>query len=116
MRFAQIKQILDALVAGCDWARMRDVHGEPNFGWNTVAQLRSVTIRPTGPSGKAYPLIDMNLVNAKQAANTNLVRALRDPNGVDFNGKMPFQAPPGRHATPTEIQLIIDWLNAGMPE
>jgi|SRR6187200_3066183 hypothetical protein len=116
VRFAQIKLILDDLVAGRDWDRMREVHSEPNFGWDTVAQLCSVTIRPTGPSGQAFPLIDMNLVKAKQGANTNLVRALRDPTGVDFNGKMPFQPPPGKHATPSEIQLIVDWLNAGMPE
>ena len=58
VRFAQIKLILDALVAGRDWDRMREVHSEPNFGWDTVAQLCSVTIRPTGPSGQAFPLIE----------------------------------------------------------
>jgi|ERR1043166_6627338 len=114
--FGQIRQILDRLVEGRDWARIRQVHGAPQFGWGTLDQLKQTVVRPDGPDGRSYSLIDPALVKAGRGADTNLVRALRDANGVDFNGRMPFRPPPGRYATPDEIQLIIDWLNAGMPE
>jgi hypothetical protein len=116
VRFAQIKQILDSLIQGHSWQRIRSVHHEPNFGWDCVDQLRSIVVRPDGPTGPAFQLVDMDLVNQGQGANTYLVHALREDDGVDFRGRMPFRPPPGRYATESEIQLIINWLNTGMPE
>jgi hypothetical protein len=115
-RFLDIKAILDSLVAGCDRQRMRDKHHEPNFGWDTLDQLKRVVVRPDGPLGKSYCLIDPALVAQKKGEETNLVKALRDRQGVDGYGKMPYSPPPGRYASPEEIQAIIEWLNAGMPE
>jgi hypothetical protein len=116
VRFADVKAILDSLVAGRDYNRMRQRHNAPNFGWNTLDQLKGVIVYPDGPGGTAYPLIDMALVSAKRGEDTNLVKALRDPTGVDFYGRMPYAPPPGRYATDDEIKTIVDWLNAGMPE
>lgn len=116
VRFADIKDILDRLVAGRDYDRMRARHHAPNFGWNTLDQLKGVIIYPDGPDRTAYPLIDMALVSAKRGEDTNLVQALRNSTGVDFLGQMPYNPPPGRYATDDEIQTIVDWLNAGMPE
>ena len=112
-RFPQVKAILDRLVAGRSLSRMQQVHSAPNFGWETVAQLKSVVIRPDGEFGQAYPLVDMDLVNQQQGAKTNLVIALSNATGVDSYGQMPFNGP---YATKDDIQTIIDWLNAGLPE
>ncbi len=116
VRFADIQAILNRLVEGLKMDSLRDVHGDSAFGWDTLAQLKNVVVRPEGPSGKAYPLIDMALVQQKRGQDTNLVKALNDGTGVDFYGRMPLLPPAKRYATPEEIQQIIDWLNSGMPE
>ncbi len=116
-RFLDIKAILDSLVAGCDPQGMRDKHHEPNFGWVTLEQLKNVVVQPDGSLGKSYPLIDPVLVAQKRGDETNLVKALRDRQGVEGYGQMPYgPTPPARYATSEEIQKIVDWLNAGMPE
>jgi len=114
--FAQVKAILDELIDGHTLEHLQEVHGDASFGWETSAQLRDAVVKPTGPAGETYQLIDIELVKKGEGANTNLIKALRDANGVEFNGQMPFQPPPGRHATAQEIQLIVDWLNGGMLE
>jgi len=114
--FADIKAILDRLVSGVDQERMKAAHHEPKFRWTTLEELKGIVVRPRGDQGREYPLIEQQLVDEKRGADTNLVRALRDPNGVSPWGQMPRRPPPGRLATPEEIALIVDWLNAGMPE
>ena len=116
VRFAEIQALLNRLIAGRNLEDLKTVHSEPHFGWDTLAQLKSLVIRPDGPDGPAYPLIDLELVQQKRGEETNLVRALSDPTGVDSYGQMPYRPPPGRYATPEEIQTIITWLNSGMPE
>ena len=116
VRFADIQAILNRITAGRSMAAMQSVHNAPTFGWDTVEQLKGVVIRPDGQFGKAYPLIDMDLVRQGRGAETNLVQALANPGGVDSYGRMPYGGPPDRYATPAEIQQIVDWLNAGLPE
>jgi hypothetical protein len=111
--FADVKVILDRLVAGRSPERMKDAHGDPSFGWATLDQLKSVVVRPNGQgSDPAYRLIDPSLVGNGQGAKTNLVVALSSATGVDFNGKMPLGGP---YAAAADIRTIIAWIDAGMP-
>lgn len=114
--FADVKAILDTLTQNCNPDRMKAVHNAPNFGWETVEQLKSVVVQPYGPGGGDYPLIDMDLVRQGQGDQTNLVVALASPTGVDFNGQMPRNPPARRYATKDEVATIVAWLNAGLPE
>ena len=114
-RFADVQAILNDLIKGCDMQSIRDVHDDANFGWDTLDQLKNTVVKPMGDAGPAYPLIDMALVNAGKGAQTNLVIALSNPTGVDYNGQMPRNPPAGRYATAAEINTIVTWLNAGMP-
>ena len=116
VRFAEIQSILNRLIEGRKPHDLTIVHSDPHFGWDTLAQLKGVVVHPDGPDGPAYPLIDMELVRQKRGDETNLVKALSDPTGVDSYGQMPYRPPPGRYATSEEIQKIIGWLNSGMPE
>jgi hypothetical protein len=116
IRFADIQLILNTLIAGRDWQRILEAHGDPTFGWDTLEQLKGVVVRPNGDMSQSYPLIEQKLIDEKRGAETNLVKALRDAGGVGFNGRMPLSPPPGRYATPQEIQTIVDWLNAGAQE
>ena len=116
VRFADIQAILNRITAGRSMAGMKAAHNSPGFGWDTLEQLKAVVVRPEGEFGKAYPLIDPELVRQRRGQDTNLVRALAKPGGVDSYGRMPYNAPAGQYATPAEIQRIIDWLNAGLPE
>lgn len=112
-RFADVKLILDRLVAGRSVARMQAAHGGPTFVWATLAQLKAVVVRPNGPgTDPAYPLIDPALVGNGQGAKTNLVIALANSTGVDFNGRMPLNGP---YAAAADIKTIITWIDAGMP-
>jgi len=112
-RFADVKLILDRLVAGRSVARMQAAHGDQNFGWATLAQLKAVVVRPNGPgTDPAYPLIDPALVGNGQGAKTNLVIALANSTGVDFNGRMPLNGP---YTAAADIRTIIAWIDAGIP-
>lgn len=115
-RFADVQAILNNLIKDCDLQRMRDVHNDPTFGWDTIDQLKNTVVKPMGDFGDAYPLIDMALVAKGQGDKTNLVVALASPTGVDFNGQMPRNPPARRYASAAEIQTIVGWLNAGLPE
>jgi hypothetical protein len=116
VRFADIQAILNRITAGRSTEGMKAAHSAPNFGWDSLEQLKSIVVRPNGQFGQAYPLIDMDLVKKGLGAQTNLVQALANPTGVDSFGRMPYGGPADRYATPAEIQQIIDWLNAGLPE
>lgn len=94
---------------------MRQAHESENFGWETKDQLVSTIVRPRGPGGEELRLIDSELVEQGRGEETNLVRALRT--GIRSFGRMPLRPRrPSRYATDQEIDQIIAWLNAGMPE
>lgn len=105
--FTQVKAILDSLVAGRDLARMKLRHGGAAFSWQTAAALRSaVAIIGTD----TYPLIDGQYVGNGQADQTYLIRLLSGPIDEDSLPRMPLAGP---YASPAQIQIIRDWINAG---
>ena len=113
--FADIKAILDSLVEGLDMEHLKQVHHSPDFGWDTPEQLGRVVVRPSSEPEPSYRLIDPELVAAKKGAETNLIKALSDPTGGGWLGRMPRKPPALRYATPEQIAMIVAWINAGMP-
>jgi hypothetical protein len=110
--FLDIKAILDRLVLG-KTAYLQDTHGR-TFRWDTHDLLLAASVRV--PSG-TYRLIDPLLRGNAQGENTFLVKALRDPDGVDGNGQMPFEGDiNGEYATADELATIICWINDDCPE
>ena len=107
--FSDVKQILDGVID--DWkARTgRDpnlsVHGG-SFGWETRDELLN-------SSGFGFALIDASMIGNNKGHQTNLVIALRDPNGVSFLGQMPQGGP---FLEPSEIEKIVEWINDGAPD
>jgi|SRR5215469_6756880 len=117
-RWPRIKAILDGAIA--DWRaahnnrvpRLKQKHG-PTFGWDTKADLLNAVVIV---GGQSYRLIDPDLAAQKKGDQTNLVKALRDPDGVDGNGQMPNNGPFLTVTHPDEIPEIIQWINDGMPD
>lgn len=108
VHWPRVKQILDGAIDGWKAAnggrepRLKPIHGA-SFGWSTKAELLAAT-------AKGFRLIDPALVASKQGDQTNLVKALRDPDGVDGNGQMPDGGP---FLSVDEINEIISWINGG---
>jgi hypothetical protein len=110
--FAEVKTILDSAIAG--WRHknhdrvpnLTGRHNDPNFGWDTKEQLLATT-------AKGFRLIERGQIGQQpgQGKDTNLVKALRDPAGVDDNGQMP-DGGPFLPLNP-DIQKIIDWIDGG---
>jgi hypothetical protein len=102
--FARVQQILDTVIAS--WSHQ---HGrqpvlakhDASFGWGTRDQL---------VNSKAFglPLIAQDRIDGKDGANANIVVALRT--GVPGYPRMPIRGP---YLDDTEIQEIIDWIDAG---
>lgn len=106
--FAQIKAILDQLVAGRE-ENLPFVHGDA-FGWADKAMLANAVARPFG-SDPAFRLIDPSLVGVGRATETNIYKALTV--GVGGFSRMPLDGP---FATDEQLALIENWINAGMPD
>ncbi|MEO7340575.1 MAG: hypothetical protein ABI073_06835 [Luteolibacter sp.] len=110
--FQAIKLILDRLVLG-KTAYLQDTHGK-TFCWNTRTSLLAASVEVA--SGN-YRLIDPSLIGNDQGDKTFLVKALRDPAGVDGNDQMPFEGNiNGEYATVSELQTIIQWIDSNCPE
>jgi hypothetical protein len=114
VRFAEVQAILDAAIAG--WRGKNDnavpnlggKHDDPNFGWATKQQLLAAT-------AKTFRLIDPDKIGKPGLGkDTNLVKALRDPEGVDENGEMPDGGPFLKPVP--DIQKVIDWIDGGCPD
>src|SRR5262249_55377202 len=106
----RVKQILDGAIAAWKAKHHRDpdltgVHGD-TFGWDTKDQLKA---------GEAFGfrLIAPAKVGNGQGAQANLIIALRDPSGVQGNGRMPRGGP---FLKDTEINEIVQWIDAGLPD
>jgi hypothetical protein len=113
--FWDVKAILDWLTNHRTTQQLQSIHGS-TFQWQTRQQLLGAVVN-LGDGGTTFPLIDGTLIGNGQGANTNLVKALRDPNGVDNNGQMPFGGNgDNQHATALQIETIIKWIDAGCPE
>jgi hypothetical protein len=108
--WAQVKEILDGAIAA--WKaqngrepKLKQKHS-PNFGWDAKQDLAAAVAR-------GHRLIDPAKVGNGQGAQTNLVIALRDDDGVDGNGRMPDGGP---YLGNDPINAIIRWIDAGMPD
>lgn len=110
VRWPRVKQILDSAIAG--WKAQNNgrepdlkLHGQ-SFGWETKDQLANA-------SALGHRLIDPAKVGNGRAAQTNLVIALRDEDGVDGNGRMPDGGP---FLSDSDINDIVRWIDAGIPD
>ncbi len=113
MSFAQVKAILDKALA--DFATANGapadlsghaVAGKPPFAWNSAAELRAAW-------GKNVQLIQPGVVgqNPGQGQNANLVIDLKT--GLPGKPRMPLGGP---YVGDPDIQIIIDWIDAGCPD
>jgi hypothetical protein len=106
--FAQIKHIIERLVAGRD-ENMPIVHGD-EFDWGDKSALANAVVRPFGEA-PSFRLIDPSLVGVCRATETFLYQALTT--GIPGYPRMPLNGP---YATDDELRLIRDWIDAGMPD
>jgi hypothetical protein len=110
--FVEVQAVLESAIAG--WRQkngnrvpnLTGRHNDPNFGWATKQQLLTA-------KAKGFQLIDHDKIGKQpgQGKDTNLVKALRDTDGVDENGQMPDQGPFLKPVP--DIQKIIDWIDGG---
>jgi hypothetical protein len=109
--WTRVKEILDGAIAG--WKvqndgrepRLTQRHGA-SFGWDTKDKLANAT-------AKGFRLIDPSMVGTGQGAQTNLVIALRDEDGVEGFGQMPNGGP---FLPADQIDEIIRWIDGGIPD
>ncbi|HEX6830386.1 MAG TPA: hypothetical protein VF090_02445, partial [Methyloceanibacter sp.] len=106
--FAQIKAIVDRLIAGRD-DDMPLVHGE-GFGWKDKSAFVKAVVMPFGDE-PSFRLIDPALIGVGRATETFLYQALTT--GVSGYPRMPFGGP---YATDEELELIRDWIDTGTPD
>jgi hypothetical protein len=108
MGFQQVKAILDQALA--DWTQQRggqvpDLTGHgPGFSWQTKQDLLNAV-------GHGFRLIQPEMINNNKGDQTNLVIDLRT--GIGGVNRMPKGGP---FISPTQIQVIVDWINAGCPD
>ncbi|SRR5713226_655320 len=110
-RFAEIKAILDKAIDG--WRNR--THRNPdlsvhsgNFGWSTKSALQNAT-------AFNLRLIDPALVGNGHGSQTNLVVALQI--GVkDGPRQYPRMPRGGPYLSDDDIQKIVVWIDAGMPD
>ena len=106
--FADVKAILDLLVKGRE-ENLKFIHGDA-FGWETKAMLANAAVRPFNQD-PAFRLINPALVGVGRAKETNIYIALTV--GIAGFSQMPLDGP---YATPEQLAVITDWIDAGMPD
>ena len=109
--FEDVKRILDAAIAGFEQRTQRKAdlsdHGDPGHGemaWKNKKQLLSAW-------GHNRQLIQPEVIGNGHGEDANLVIDLRK--GFGANKRMPLGGP---FVTDADIQLIVDWINAGCPD
>ncbi|HYH64285.1 MAG TPA: hypothetical protein VD866_06265 [Urbifossiella sp.] len=113
-RFWDVKAILDWLTNHRTRQQLQSIHGSA-FQWRTRQELLDAVV-DLQDGGPTFCLIDPGLVGNGRGAETNLVKALRDSDGVAGKGQMPFGGNgDGQHATGLQIQTIIGWIDANCP-
>ena len=110
VHWPRVQEILDGAIAG--WKtkngrepRLQQIHGA-SFGWDTKDKLANA-------EALGFRLIDPGMVGNGQGAQTNLIVALRDEDGVDDNGQMPARGP---FLAAAQVDEIVSWIDAGMPD
>jgi hypothetical protein len=117
--FWDIKAILDWLTNKSTPEQLQTIHG-PQFKFQTRDDLVNAVVQldppKCTPDVDCFRLIDPTLVGVNRGHETNLVKALRDANGVASIGRMPYlRNKDGQYATPLQIETIIQWINLGCP-
>lgn len=107
MGFQRVKQILDdsvnAWTAAAGQPPDFSLHG-PSFNWSTKANLLAAV-------GHGFRLIQPEVIGNGNGASANLILDLRT--GVGGNPQMPKDGP---FIPDSQIQEIVDWINAGCPD
>jgi hypothetical protein len=110
--FADVKAVLDEAIAG--WKertgrepKLTQRHASPTFGFATREQLLNAVAFGT------YRLIDPEMIGNGRGAETNIVIALSNPDGVEGLGQMPYEGPFLEQA---KIDIIKTWIDEGANE
>lgn len=112
--FWDVKAILDWLTNHRTSQQLQSVHGT-TFGWLTQQMLLDATV-DLQDGGPTFPLIQGDMIGNGRGHEANLVKALRDRDGVAGNGQMPFGGNgDGQLATQLQIETTIAWINLGCP-
>lgn len=121
--FWDVKAILDWLALGRTIQQLKFVHNiqDGSFGWSSRQELLNsvVKLHPTEcqEGVNCFKLIDPAMIGNGQGADTYLVKAIRDTDGVAGRGQMPKNGnEDGQYATALQIETIITWIDAGCPE
>jgi len=105
--FAEVKGVLDTLVATHNIARMKLKHGGAAFNWDTAENLRNAVAKITGTT---FRMIAPDCVGNGKADETYLVRLLSGPIDEEDLPQMPFRGPT---ATNDQIKIVRNWINEG---
>lgn len=113
--FWDVKAILDWLTNHRTTQQLQNVHGT-SFGWDTRQMLLDAEFN-LQDGGPTFQLIQADMIGNEMGRETNLIKALRDRDGVGGNKQMPLGGNGDRqYATPLQIEIIIRWIDAGCPE
>jgi hypothetical protein len=109
--FAEVKAVLDEAINGWKTRTGREpnlpeAHDSPNFSFTTRQQLLDA-------EAFGFRLIDPAFVGNGRGIETNLVIALKNPDGVDGFGQMPRGGP---FLSQDRIDIVTQWIDEGVPE
>jgi hypothetical protein len=112
--FWDVKAILDWLTSHRTRQQLQSIHGA-GFLWRTRQELLDAVV-DLQDGGPTFRLIDPGLIGNGRGHETNLVRALRDRDGVAGKGRMPFGGNGDQqYATALQIETIVVWIDSGCP-
>lgn len=117
--FWDVKAILDWLALGRTMQQLKSVHGV-TFGWSSRKELLEsfVQLDPSEcrPEVDCFQLVQPDMIGNGRGDQTNLVKAIRDSDGVAGWGQMPKNRnSDNQFATPLQIATIVAWIDAGCP-
>ena len=118
--FWDVKAILEWLTDKWTEQQLQNRHGF-EFKWHTRDELVNAKVQ-LDPANcdlgvDCFYLIDAELIGSGRGHEANLVKALRDEDGVAGNGRMPYGGNgDGQYATALQIDIIIRWIDLGCPE
>jgi hypothetical protein len=113
MSFAQVKTILDTALADFATANGAPADlsghttaGKAAFSWTTAAELRAAW-------GKNVQLIQPEVVGKNPGLGSTANLAVDLKTGLPGKPRMPLGGP---YVSDADIQIIVDWIDAGCPD